>query len=59
MACVMHQTSWSVFWLLVGWLVVGGGGGVCLFYSNSFLPYRGVQELCFLILRANLDTAWL
>lgn len=43
-AYVMHQTSWSVFWLLVGWLVVGGSGGVCLFYSNSFLPYRGVQE---------------
>lgn len=23
---------------------MGGSGGVCLFYSNSFLPYRGVQE---------------
>lgn len=54
MACVMHQTSWSFFCLGVGavWFV-------CLFYGNSFLPYRSMQELCFLILRANLDRVWL
>lgn len=32
---------------------------IYLFYSNPFLPHSSVQELCFLILRANLDTAWL
>jgi len=58
MAYVMYQTSWSVLWLFF-MCFAEGCWLVGLFYSNSLLPHRSVQELGFLILRANLDTVWL